>query len=174
MGKTGAGDKLDGNDWSWLDYDYHVKGEDFSFKYITNKGTVTISQSGQLIDACYGFGAGYGKNRLWCLIYGSKYRIATEHVPGSDMDERYNDKELSRAHGKSLQLLPLQTVLDALEEDRNTSVAGMTVKKHLMKCVMVSEKLDRSQWQQVIRTIKHWRKPICMVKRQPIVTTDGQ
>lgn len=167
--RYGAGDKLDGNDWSWLDYDCRLPGEDFSFVYVTNCGIVKMSQSGYVLDAIYGIGRNYPNTSLEVQLDCNRYRVSTSRM--TIEDEVFNHPDMSRSHaGRKLHLLPIQKVIDVIENDNNMSIAGIAVKRQLLQILIKDKRTTRQQVRQINRIFRKYRKRIHLVQRVSIIT----
>lgn len=157
---SGAGAKLDGNEPSWVCYDTYEIGYDHSDHYTTNNGGALISPSGMLLECIYGIGRNMdSKHHLEVQINTNAFRVSTSKMTLED--ELINHQSMSRSHaGRQLNKLPVSTVLETLLGDDNTSYAGITVKKTLLRLIQINCNLSRDE-KQMVKDIKaSWRKAI--------------
>ena len=151
---------LAGNQYSYIDYELHAPYEDKSYTYVTNRGRVTLSEKGEVLECCYRLGT----NIYDCLsitIDSNRFRVSVgAYLPEMEI---VNHPEMSLDVGK----LELDYVLSRLAMDTYVSIAGAAVKKALFKLINRTLKLSRSQKAQCKEILAKWRKPIKL--REPII-----
>ena len=144
---------LEGNVHSCIDYNLHEKGQKFCYVYVTSYGIARISETGNLLECCYGINKLSTLEAIEVDIQGKYFRCNS----GNQTKELVNHKSMSRNYTGTL---TVEEILRALLNDTVYTYSSVVVKKTLMKLIQKSCKLNSTEKELVEEIFRLWRKPI--------------
>jgi hypothetical protein len=139
--------------------------EDEIWGYTTNNGGVQVDVNHEVINCIYAIGKNQSRQLEVQIDNYTSFRVATRpSISSGYKDELTNDRSLSRSYGNALPELPMEVVLDCIENDDDESYAGIAVKRCLMKCLS-SMKMDAACKRKFKGILDSWRSRVKLDKK---------